>query len=259
MASPFPGMDPYLEDQHYWPDFHHRFIDYCCDALADRLPDNYEARIDEWISLVEDPEVRPRDLKPDLAIAHQQGKTNPRASTSGATLEPVVVPLLMSDPHRQGYIKILHRPDRSVVAVLEVLSPTNKSGEGRGEYIGKRNALLNQPVHLVELDLFRQGRRLPMRAPLPQGEFFAMVARSEHRPDCQVYAWGIRDPLPVIPVPLRIPDADVTLNLAEVFAIVYERGRYGRSVNYGAPLSVSLGDPDRSWAAERVGARASAP
>lgn len=40
MASPFPGMDPYLEDPAFWPDFHHRFLENWCDALADLLPDS---------------------------------------------------------------------------------------------------------------------------------------------------------------------------------------------------------------------------
>ena len=35
MASPFPGMDPYLEDPGFWPDFHHRFLDDWCDAVLD--------------------------------------------------------------------------------------------------------------------------------------------------------------------------------------------------------------------------------
>ena len=26
MPSPFPGMDPYLENRDLWPDAHHRFI-----------------------------------------------------------------------------------------------------------------------------------------------------------------------------------------------------------------------------------------
>jgi hypothetical protein len=26
MPSPFPGFDPYLEDERFWHDFHQRFI-----------------------------------------------------------------------------------------------------------------------------------------------------------------------------------------------------------------------------------------
>lgn len=251
MPTPFPGRDPYLEDRGYWPDFHLRFISYCFDALADRLPEGYEARIDESVSLVEEPDELARVIKPDVAIERDGLSSRPNAGTI-ATLDPVVVPLLILDPHRQGYIKILHGPDRSLVAVVEVLSPTNKIGEGRGEYLAKRNALLNQPVHLVELDLLRRDRRLPARACLPEGDFYAMVSRAERRPDCEVYAWGIRDALPTIPVPLRLPDGDIALNLAEVFSIVYERGRYSRSVKYRNALAMPLRESDQAWAAERL-------
>jgi len=53
MPSPFPGMDPYLEDPAFWPDFHARFLYNWSDALADLLPEQYEARIDETVRLVE--------------------------------------------------------------------------------------------------------------------------------------------------------------------------------------------------------------
>ena len=36
MPSPFPGMDPYLEQ--FWGDIHHRFITYACDQLQITLP-----------------------------------------------------------------------------------------------------------------------------------------------------------------------------------------------------------------------------
>ena len=38
MTSPFPGMDPYLEDPAFWPDFHITFL-YCWrEAIANQLP-----------------------------------------------------------------------------------------------------------------------------------------------------------------------------------------------------------------------------
>jgi hypothetical protein len=33
MASPFPGIDPYLESPRYWQDFHERFITYAAEGL----------------------------------------------------------------------------------------------------------------------------------------------------------------------------------------------------------------------------------
>src|SRR6202008_2923837 len=122
------------------------------------------------------------------------------------------------------YIEILYQPDRSLVAVLELLSPANKEYPGRTEYLAKRMAFLNQNVHLVELDLLRGGRRLPMQGPLPPGDSYYFVSRGEQRPDCQVYAWNLRQALPRLPVPLRAPDADIFIELGAVFATAYDRG-----------------------------------
>ncbi len=188
MPSPFPGMDPYLEHPGSWPDFHHSFITYWCDALADALPANYEARIDERVNL----EQAPWELTKQ-------------------------VPLVIMDPEEQAYIKILHLPDRRLVSVLELLSPTNKEGTGRADYLIKRNALLKQDVHLVELDLLVGGHRLPMRRALPSGDYYAFVSRWERRPNCEVYAWTLRQALPTIRIPPRAPDPDIQSNLAEVF------------------------------------------
>ena len=98
---------------------------------------------------------------------------------------------------RESYIEILYHPDRSLVAVLELLSPANKEYPGRTEYLAKRMALLHQDVHLAELDLLLGGRRLPMQRPLPPADYYYFVARGEHRPDCQVFSWTLRQPLPI--------------------------------------------------------------
>jgi hypothetical protein len=38
MPSPFPGMDPYLEDPGLWPDFHGELIYACRVRLLEQLP-----------------------------------------------------------------------------------------------------------------------------------------------------------------------------------------------------------------------------
>jgi hypothetical protein len=42
-------MDPYLEDPAFWPDFHFTFIGCWREAIAEVLPEAYEARLDETI------------------------------------------------------------------------------------------------------------------------------------------------------------------------------------------------------------------
>src|SRR5262249_56606672 len=55
MASPFPGMDPYIEISHLWEDFHTHLIDEIYRALSEILPDRYVVRAGErrYLALVE--------------------------------------------------------------------------------------------------------------------------------------------------------------------------------------------------------------
>jgi hypothetical protein len=242
-------MDPYLEDPAFWPDFHLRFINYWCEAIADALPESYEARLDERVNLVQmSPEII-KLIYPDVAVS--QGRPTPRATSGGAgmlLLEPVTIPHEFLEEVRETRIDILHRPDRSLVGVLELLSPANKTGEGLNEYRAKRKTILLQKVHLVELDLLLGGSRLPLARPLPAGDYFAFVSRADNRPNCEVYSWSVRDPLPVIPIPLRAPDADIRIDLEKVFQATYQRGRYGRSLAYGQPPWAPLKEDDARWA-----------
>lgn len=236
MADPIIGMDPYLESQGYWPDFHHRFVDDWCDAIADRLPDNYEARLDERLNLVETLPQQRRRLGPDLTIEQREipASTSP-AAVSVATMQPITVLILLEEEARETYIEILHRPERSLVAVLELLSPASKEQPGRNLYLAKRNGLLYQHVRLFELDLLLGGQRLPPDDMLPPGDFYAFLSHADRRPNCDVYWWRLNQRLPTLPIPLRAPDADIHIDLSAVFATTYQRGRYARSIDYSRP------------------------
>lgn len=149
---------------------------------------------------------------------------------------------------RNHWIEIRRLPKRTPVTVIEILSPTTKTGEGFAKYLRKRRATIRQKVHLVEVDLLLGGDRLPMEEPLPPGDYYALVSRSEERPESNVYAWTIRDPLPSIPIPLKRPDPDVSLDLGAHFATAYDRGRYGASIDYAGPPSTLKKASDRAWA-----------
>ncbi|HEX5273090.1 MAG TPA: DUF4058 family protein [Gemmataceae bacterium] len=240
MPSPFPAMDPYLETPALWSDFAASFITYCRDALLDCLPDNYEARIDEKVNLVEVAPPRRRYFEPDVAVTQREPSANPSPAPAGvATLDPVTLSLVIEEETHERHIEILHRPERTLVAVIEVLSPANKEDPGRTIYLAKRNALALHPVHLVELDLLLKGQRVPFEEELPPGDYYAFVSRGDRRPKCQAYHWTMRQPLPPVPVPLLAPDPDVWIDLGAVFRTTYERGRYARSIDYDGPRSSS--------------------
>ncbi len=244
MTRPFPGMDPYLEHPGYWRDFHQRFITYWCDWLADHLPDHYAVRIDERLGVVAEQSGWSKRMLPESLPVE----------TAVATLdrEPVTLDLGYVEEETESYLRVYHRPDASLIAVLELLSPTNKEGDGRLLYLEKRNQLLRETVHLVELDLLLGGKRLPLRGKLPPGDYHACVARGDQRPRCEVYTWKLTEPLTRIRLPLKSPDPDLLFDLPGLLAEAYSKGRYARDLPYSSPLPVPLSDEYARWVAERL-------
>jgi len=146
-------MDPYIECQGNWPDFHSRLIAEACNALGVHLPDNYVPRVDERIEVVN-----------------------------------------LDGPDGTSY-----RPD--------VLVPR---------------------------------REIPVTAGRPSAGAVSTI-----KP-----IWTLRDCLPAIPIPLRPPDADVSIDLQELVGRVYDLGRYGRTLRHDQPLpqGLLLDPKDRAWA-----------
>jgi Protein of unknown function (DUF4058) len=220
MPSPFPGMDPYLESSGFWEDFHDTFLVTAREAILDRLPPHYDARIESCRRVVE-------------------------LLAASAASPMVSLPVHMEV--RESRIQVLRLPEHSLVAVIEILSPTKKHESGYRGYLDQRSILLAEPVHLVEIDLLVGGYRLPMGEPLPPGDYHVIVSRCERRPKSEVYSWSVRQPLPPIPIPLRAPDTDIVLDLGDLFRTVFQRGRYSRVLRYDVPLT-DLSDADQEWA-----------
>jgi hypothetical protein len=253
MPSPIPGMDPYLEHPAWWPDFHARFIPICCDALNEVLPERYDARIETSTQLVDIPEGEIRLMEPDIFIAgHRPAKATKSKAKATATLDQVRLRAPKFKEVRQHSIQVLYRPEERVVTVIELLSPTNKSGNGYYLYEAKRGRVLVRDANLVELNLLAGGRRPDIESAWPPGDYYALIARPEQRPFADIKSWLVRDPLPTIPIPLRAPDPDVPLNLAKVFTTTYDRGRYARVIDYAATLHAPLRTSDLDWAAAQA-------
>lgn len=257
MPSPFPGMDPYLEAQGLWEGFHAMLVSCCAESLNRDLPDSYVAQVETRVSLVSY-DIPSSARIPDVLIGQMRdAPSSPmsREILAIATLEPVTIPLAKREIEvRERWIEISKLPGLELVSVIEVLSPTNKAGMGRDDYLAKRDSLIDQPVNLVEIDFLLSGGRMPMEKRLPAGDYYAIVARAERRPEAEVYAWSVRHPLPVLPIPLRQPDPDVALNLTDVVNTTYDRGRYRRIARYGValPANYPIAAADRVWAESLV-------
>ncbi len=82
MPSPFPGMDPCLEQ--HWRDVHTRLIVYPGNQIQSRLPSDLRARVEERV-LVETPDET-RGVFPDVRVFETASKLAPpgRAGTQTA-------------------------------------------------------------------------------------------------------------------------------------------------------------------------------
>ena len=256
MPSPFPGMDPFLEVSRLFEDFHSKFINYLQEFLADLVSEQYDVRVREKVYLVhsdEDDTVLAKRIEPDVAVTSRDLSGGSVATIESVSiLEPVVIPLVSPGTVRETYIEILHRDSQSLVTSIELLSPSNKDARGRALYDEKRQSVLLQPVHLVELDLLFHGQRMTFARRLPPGDYYAMVSRAEKRPLCDVYAWSVRQRLPLIPIPLKQPDPDVMIDLQAVFETTFERGRYARSIDYAADFAENTTPETREWIEHRA-------
>jgi hypothetical protein len=251
-------MDPYIEGHGFWPDFHASFIVYCRDAILERIPDQYDVRVEMVTQLVELTLEEVKHLEPDLYAALRQLQPRPSARPAGrksariATLEPVTFPKRLVRTTRLRRLRVRRRPEQTVVTVIEILSPSNKAGRGYYEYQAKRNPPLKEGINLVEINLLAGGRRPEIASPWPPGDYYALIARAPERPQAGVKCWSVRDSLPTIPIPLRAPDPDVPLDLSTVFAATYERARYARVIDYSIPPVAPLSPADRAWATKRA-------
>ncbi len=120
MAGPFPGMDPYLELQAAWTDFHNGLIAEIRNELGASLPDSYVARVDERIEVATWALEPPRSFRPDVLV----GRFEKREVSSGValatapatTLEPKLVEILDRDPEevRITWVEIRALPDQDI-------------------------------------------------------------------------------------------------------------------------------------------------
>ena len=247
MPSPFPGMNPYLERATAWESLHSNIINASQFHIASQIPAEYVVRIENRVYIHEPSGERRYVGASDLGVV----RTPLASGTHTATLEaPARVTILDAvDVQRVGFLTIRDRDGNDLVTVMELLSPTNKyAGPDRAQYLGKRNEILRSRAHFVEIDLLRGGPRMPPDE-LPTCDYCAIVSRVEERPEAGVWPWRLRDPIPLIPIPLRGGDADATLDLKRVIDQVYDGARYGNYI-YNGPPEPRLAPDDAAWAAQ---------
>ena len=250
MPSPFPGMNPYLERAIAWESFHPNFISGAQSHLSAQVLPRYTVQIEARLYIHEPPAEQRFRWVSDLGL-----KTPPGTAVSnGATV--AVAPAYVTIGDAVETVKVQHlvirdREGRDLITVIELLSPANKfAGPNREQYLGKRNEILRSRTHFVEIDLLRGGPRMPPDD-LPTCDYCAVVSRVEERPRAGIWPWRLRDPMPVVPIPLRAGESDAILDIKAVIDQLYDVNGY-QYFSYSGPPEPRLAPDDAAWAAAFV-------
>jgi hypothetical protein len=155
--------------------------------------------------------------------------------------------LIDVDIERHASIEIRDRQNRELVTMIELLSPSNKRyGPDHDQYVAKRTALMFSTASLVEIDLLRGGPRFPLND-LPPSDYCVAVYRKRDLPKVEAWPIGLRDPLPVIPIPLKGEFPDATLDLQALLHRVYDAAGYEDYI-YESNPEPPLEGADLAWA-----------
>jgi len=251
MPNPFPGMDPYLEGD-LWTTVH---TDLCAEIarqLAPKLRPKYVALSTRRVVLAppDESEGLAGQRFPDVGIL---SSSSPSSSTGAAIVNaPLILPTSFPEPIPHVSIEIRDVAERRLVACIEVLSPTNKRGPGREEYMGKRFQILSGDAHLVEIDLLRVGTRFPTGKPLPPVPYFVFISHAERRQEVEVWPIALEQPMSSVPIPLLPDDPPVQLDLQQALTVVYDVIGYDELIDYAQAPPGPLMQAEAEWVEEQL-------
>lgn len=248
MPSPFPGMNPYLENPELWSEVHHRLITAIADAIEPDLSRRYRIAIEKRIYWSEEDESVLVGI-PDATIYTQSVAAKSQATATLTVDQGVTVQVPAPETVREAYLEIREVETGYVVTTIEVLSPKNKrAGVGRKKYETKRSRILGSPTHLVEIDLLRMGKPMSLLGQVPQTDYRILVSRGDCRPQAQLHGFSVRQEIPRFLIPLQLEDQAPLLNLQDLLAGVYDRARLEMVIDYRLEAVPPLREGDRLWA-----------
>ncbi len=258
MPSPFPGMDPYLEKPSRWPGVHHNLITFAQVLLASQLRPKYLVRIAERVYIADEyDDPRQRQFRiPDVEVAVRPEWRETSFNPGGAELEsvddlePVVATTWFEEEIHQAFLNVIDVESRNVVTVIEILSPTNKipGSHGRESYHQKFQEVMYSASHLVEIDLLRGSRTVPLPRTIGTHEYLIHLSRKGVRPRGHLYPLRLPRRLPRIPIPLKAGDSDARLDLQALIEQTYDRAGYDLDIDYKQEPDPPLSSEMAEWA-----------
>lgn len=244
MAPVFPGMNPYLESPYRWPEIHHALISEIARTLNPQLVPKYRAAVETRVyidtSLVGIPDV----------YVHQRAEQKrSRSSAIAVSTKPERVTLPTPCEVTEGYLEIREPFSKKVITVIEVLSPANKRlGEGRKQYLAKRETVLSSATHFIEIDLLRQGEPMPVTGGR-RADYQILVSRADERPSAERYAFNLRDEMPQFLLPLDEQDAgnEPTVDMKSMLNQVCRDTAVDIDIDYTVQPQPAISKEDFDW------------
>ena len=240
-------MEGYL-----WPDVHGSLANVIKEFIAPLISPKYVARTELYTVDDSSPEEDVGIMYPDVEVLRRRKSPPPEplsfdTDIAVATPATTTIPAVFSVEVRIPVIEIRDRDNNQLITAIEILSPVNKRKPGLEPYRAKRKNLVEAGVHFLEIDLLRRGTR-PFAYPyLPKAHYLVTLVRSASW-KTEVWAVDIKEALPVLPVPLKSPDPDVTFDLGKALRTIYERNLYHLSIDYQqSPPPPPFSDEDQSW------------
>jgi hypothetical protein len=254
-------MDPYLETNPIFQELHTQMLAEMQAVLQPQLRPKYVARLERHLSEGSVWDASPGTVslerkEPDVTVVsrsaegHHPGSTAVLARPAVSAAEDLDADELEIRRQRRIVIYVLGRP-RLAVTGIELLSPGNKQQGALAQqrYLEKRASALHGGLHWVEVDLLRGGARPPIPvAPPGSADYLSYVAQATEKGwNHLLYTWALRDPLPVLPIPL-LGDDQARLDLGACLAAAYDRTAADEEVDYGAaPPPPPLRKGDTAW------------
>jgi hypothetical protein len=260
MPSPFPGMDPWLESPEHWHLVHHYLMGLMATELNQQLPDGLAAILEEKIYVLTPQE----QMRPDVAVVRKNNFVTAPAfrEIGGVAVAIATNPVNISSPalneEKIPYLEVVTtHGERRVVTTIEILSPINKTGSGREQYLKKQRDILDSSAHLLEIDLLRAGQHTVAvdETSLLGGhrmhwDYLICLHRAGAGERFSCWPFTVREPLPAVYVPLTEEFPDFVLDLSALFDACYDAGPFRRTVDYAQPPTPRLGRADGVWAQE---------
>lgn len=250
MPSPFAGMNPYLEHPSLWSGVHHRLITAIANDLAPQIRPKYIVAIEERVYQISGEESLLIGV-PDVSVQRAKTVTNTIESNVAVvaqTVQPIEATILLPETLTEGYLEIRATETGEVITAIEILSPKNKqSGVGRLQYETKRQSVLGSCTHLVEIDIYRQGKPMPILSPKVESDYRILVSRSDKRPKAELYAFNLPDRIPQFSLPLHLQNAEPLVDLQRLVHEIYDQGGYDLRLDYSREPMPTLSQNNAAW------------